>query len=121
MNDSDKPTMAGYDLTQPEYEVDYRLVFLPPDDAFYTFKGHLGESRLLPGRDGPPGAQYLTLPPLMPPSHQLITGYRGSDYEREHAKLSKLFEFDNPESVAAALTDYRDDFVAALQKLGQHQ
>ena len=61
--------MPGAD---PAREVEYRLEFLPQTDAFYTFKGALGERRLLPGRSGPPGADYNTLPAFKPKARQMI-------------------------------------------------
>ncbi len=72
---TDRPFLAAEDVTDPEHELDYALEFLPPDDAFYTFKGFLGERRGLPGRDGPPGADYNTLPALKPLSSQIVMGY----------------------------------------------
>ncbi len=62
-----KPLMTADDITHPHREATYDLHFLAPSDAFYTFKGTLGKRRLLPGRDGPPGADYrdrLTNPNL---------------------------------------------------------
>ena len=53
---------AAPDITEGGREIKYELQFLPPDDAFYVFEGRLGEARRLPGRDGPPGAIYRTLP-----------------------------------------------------------
>ena len=67
-----KPWIAADDITRPGREVDYRLEGLPPDDAFYSFEGFLGERRRLPGRDGPPGADYNALPRLKGPAHQLL-------------------------------------------------
>ncbi len=63
------------DVTDGAGEADYRLDFLPPDDAFYRFEGWLGARRLLPGRDGPPGADYNTWPAFKPPGMQLLTSY----------------------------------------------
>lgn len=68
----DRPMRAADDITEPEREIDYALGFLPPADAFYTFKGYLGEKRLLPGRNGPPGADYNTVPALKPKARQMI-------------------------------------------------
>ena len=48
---------------------------LPKDDAFYTFQGYLGERRRLRGREGPPGADYNTLPSLKPRGVQLLAFY----------------------------------------------
>ncbi|MFO7859325.1 MAG: hypothetical protein R6V11_10480, partial [Ectothiorhodospiraceae bacterium] len=58
----DPPWIAGDDITDPARRVDYELTFLPPADAFYLFRGWLGERRRMPGRDGPPGAFYNTVP-----------------------------------------------------------
>lgn len=70
-----KPLMTADDITEPYREAEYELRFLAPSDAFYTFKGTLGKRRLLPGRNGPPGADYNTLPVLKPLHLQLIAGY----------------------------------------------
>ena len=70
-----RPTMSADDITDPARTVDYELAFLPGSDAFYTFQGYLGERRLLPGRDGPPGARYNTLPQLKPLPAQILGGY----------------------------------------------
>lgn len=66
------PFRIADDITDPAIEVDYALRFLPQTDAFYTFKGFLGEKRLLPGRSGPPGADYNTLPAFKPLHRQMI-------------------------------------------------
>ena len=70
-----RPFMSADDITDPAATVDYELAFLPGSDAFYTFQGYLGERRLLPGRDGPPGARYNTLPGLKPLPAQVLGGY----------------------------------------------
>ena len=56
--------LVAPDITDPVREIDPPLAYLAPADAFYTFRGWLGERRQLPGRDGPPGADYNTLPAL---------------------------------------------------------
>lgn len=66
------PFRIADDITEPATEVDYELRFLPQTDAFYTFKGFLGKKRLLPGRSGPPGADYNTLPANKPLHRQMI-------------------------------------------------
>jgi len=63
---------AFHDVIRPDRAVDYALRFLPPTDAFYSFEGYLGEIRLLPGRDGPPGADFDTLPSMKPLPRQLV-------------------------------------------------
>ncbi|MGB0631659.1 MAG: hypothetical protein ACPGRZ_13295 [Alphaproteobacteria bacterium] len=68
----DAPFRHADDITDPVTEVAYELSFLPPSYAFYMFKGFLGEKRLLPGRSGPPGASYNTLPAFKPLHRQMI-------------------------------------------------
>ena len=70
-----RPMMSADDITDPDRTVDYELAFLPGSDAFYSFHGFLGERRRLPGRDGPPGARYNTLPELKPLPAQILDGY----------------------------------------------
>lgn len=73
--DGKAPWLAADDMTDPAIAIDPTLAFLRPDDAFYTFQGWLGERRSLPGRDGPPGADYNTLPPMKPLVHQMALSY----------------------------------------------
>jgi hypothetical protein len=75
MSGAPRPWLVADDVTEPGAEVDYRLDFLPPADAFYRFAGYLGERRRLPGRDGPPGADYNTLPELKPRVQQMLAGF----------------------------------------------
>ena len=56
------PWTAAHDIVQAGRPIDYALRFLPQTDPFYRFHGRLGARRLLPGRDGPPGADYNALP-----------------------------------------------------------
>ncbi len=60
----DQPTMSGDDVADPAREVEYEMQYVAGDDAFYSFQGFLGDRRLLPGRSGPPGADYDTLPAM---------------------------------------------------------
>lgn len=69
------PTWSADDVTDGQLPLDPALAFLPHDDAFYAFQGWLGERRRLSGRDGPPGADYNTLPPLKPAALQLAWSY----------------------------------------------
>ena len=73
--DGDAPWLAADDITDPAREIEPELTYLPPDDAFYTFQGWLGERRRLPGRDGPPGADYNTLPPMKPLAIQMAMSW----------------------------------------------
>jgi len=109
--------MAGFDITHGEEEQEYQLAFLPTADAFYTFQGRLGEGRKLPGRDGPPGADYVTLPALMPMANRLVSGYRPRDVATEKEKIKALFEGGSFSVNAAGLAAYQRDFIEDLQAL----
>lgn len=83
-----KPWVAGYDLTEAVREAKYELAFIPPDDAFYSFAGFLGERRRLPGRDGPPGADYNSRPAFKRPLVQLVAfNWQEEDQQQMHALL----------------------------------
>lgn len=60
-------------------EVAYELAFLEPCDPFYTSRCMLGQYRpflgLEIGRNGPPGADYYTLPELLPLGALLTASY----------------------------------------------
>ncbi|MBI3605538.1 MAG: hypothetical protein HY202_05875 [Nitrospirae bacterium] len=80
LSGEDPPFFQAYDVTYGRRagggEVGYDLAFLPPCDPFYTAKIMLGGSRPLfgryyIGRDGPPGADYYTIPALLPPGNLL--------------------------------------------------
>ena len=108
-----KPLMAGWDVTHGQREQNYAMRYLPSDDAFYQFKGRLGESRRLPGRDGPPGADYVTLPGLMPWAHRLVSGFRPRSVEQEKAKLAALFDQESFSIKLAGIDAYKQDFIQA--------
>jgi hypothetical protein len=114
-----KPMMAGFDVTHGEEEQDYTLAFMPTADAFYTFQGRLGEGRKLPGRDGPPGADYVTLPALMPMANRLVSGYRPRDVATEKDKIKALFGGGSFSVNADGLEAYQRDFVEDLTALNQ--
>lgn len=82
------PFRIANDITDPAVEVDYDLRFLPQTDAFYTFKGFLGKKRLLPGRSGPPGADYNTLPDHKPWHRQLIA-FHWRDNDEDYVRWFK--------------------------------
>ncbi|MHA1564337.1 MAG: hypothetical protein ACTSX7_03385 [Alphaproteobacteria bacterium] len=70
-----RPRLQADDITHGQSAVSYRLECLPPNDAFYTFRGWLGARRRLPGRTGPPGADYNTIPAFKPMGIQLMAFY----------------------------------------------
>ena len=82
---------AADDITDSHEELNYQVRHLPPSDAFYTFKGFLGERRILPGRDGPPGANYKTLPDFLPPIIQLRLGYWREGNGNDMITLQRAF------------------------------
>ena len=86
--------LTADDITEPASEVSYDLQFLPPADAFYTFKGFLGEKRWLMGRSGPPGADYKTLPEFMPWETQLTLGYWRPGNPRDITRLKRALARD---------------------------
>ena len=87
-----RPTMSADDVTDPVGTVDYELAFLPGSDAFYSFHGFLGERRRLPGRDGPPGARYNTMPALKPLPAQILDGYWREGNEGDWARYQRSRE-----------------------------
>lgn len=88
-----RPLLGADDITEGRMDRDYRLQFLPPDDAFYLFQGFLGERRRIPGRSGPPGASYNIAPALKPRGVQLTAFYwregDAGDLERLDAVLAQ--------------------------------
>jgi hypothetical protein len=96
----DRPWLAADDVTAPEREIEPELRFLPPADAFYVFAGWLGERRLLPGRDGPPGADYNTLPAFKSKAVQLALFYWAEGAADYPAMLAELFADGRPGKIA---------------------
>jgi len=111
---NNKSAMAGFDVTHGQQAISYELAFLPQTDAFYQFKGSLGKGRLLPGRSGPPGADYATLPGLMPRLARMVTGYRAGITDEEIALYAQLFDRENFAIRPQAIKAYKDRFFKAL-------
>ena len=114
-----KPMMAGWDITHGEIEQHYTLKFLPTADAFYMFRGRLGQRRKLIGRDGLRGTNFSTLPELIPLATRLVIGYRPRSLQREKGKLKALFKVNafsvKPKSMRVeALEAYKCDFIKDL-------
>jgi hypothetical protein len=86
-----RPTMSADDITESAAEAEYTLQFLPASDAFYTFKGHLGQKRSMTGREGPPGADFNTLPELKPLAMQLLAGYWHRDDAGDLARFEASY------------------------------
>lgn len=114
LTDKNKPTMAGYDITSGEKELNYKLVYLPHTDAFYRFQGLLGKRRLLPGRSGPPGADYATLPGLLPRHVRMVTSYRTNNVKKEIELFDALFDRENFAIKPDAISAYKDRFFELL-------
>jgi len=76
-----KPWLSADDVTEAQTEARFRLDALPHDDAFYGFKGFLGERRRLQGRSGPPGAEYNIWPSAKGKTTEMLVGYWHEDDE----------------------------------------
>ena len=117
---SDDPPFgrAAPDLTHGRHRVDYALEFLPPNDAFYVFEGRLGEPRRLPGRDGPPGAMYNTLPALQLPETALPLFY----WQPPDAEFAELLKDEGDDGLPSdsARQRLRLRFGAALADVRGH-
>ena len=100
--DGSAPWLAADDVTDPAVEIEPALTFLPPDDAFYTFQGWLGERRRLPGRDGPPGADYNTLPPMKPLVNQMALSWWHEGDRDWLERYEALFRDGRPETIDPA-------------------
>lgn len=118
VGDGEAPWLAADDMTDPAISIDPPLVFLQPNDAFYVFQGWLGERRHLPGRDGPPGADYNTLPPMKPLVHQMALSYW---YEGDFEWLrlyETLFQNGRPSQIDA--TPFIEKIAKDLVECPQH-
>lgn len=111
-----KPMTTADDITDPARQLDYRLDFLPQSDAFYTFKGYLGARRALPGRDGPPGAQYNTWPEFKPLEIQLAMGYWRPGNQGDMARLPKTEDWNEYLAFAAAQGEILRANIACLRR-----
>ncbi len=111
MTGENKPLFGAFDITDGTEETDYSLVFLPPSDAFYGFRGTLGADRMLPGRGGPPGADYNTLPAIKPYATAMAVGWRGETPSEARAKLQALMDgwTVHPEGIQAAIDAFVRD------------
>jgi hypothetical protein len=86
-----RPLLAADDLTDNTAEVAPVLAFLPPEDAFYSFQGFLGERRWPRQRDGPPGAEYNTLPALKPKAVQMLAHYWRDGNREDLARFDRTW------------------------------
>ena len=103
------PWTAGHDVTVVGERVDYRMQYLHGTDPFYRFKGRLGERRSLPGRDGPPGADYNALPAFQDPALQFCA-FRWpdpGDRERLAALQALVTDPDDGDARAWLMADCR--------------
>ncbi|MGI9304585.1 MAG: hypothetical protein ACR2RB_18050 [Gammaproteobacteria bacterium] len=111
------PRLAGDDVTNGVKEVEYELKFLPPADAFYRFQGKLGETRKLPGRDGPPGADYNTIPALKPKATAMVVFYRRPN-DAEYVNLLRAWRGSLDSTLQAdVMARYVERFAEDLQSV----
>ncbi len=107
------PWSSSHDITVAGEPVDYALEYLRETDPFYRFHGHLGERRRLPGRDGPPGADYNTLPAFQDPLLQFCAFRWPEPGERERlSALQTLLATPSNERVREQLMNDCRRFVA---------
>ncbi len=113
LSGEDPPLFRGYDITYGVRaggkEISYDLAFLSPCDPFYTARMMLGEPRPFLGRNigrnGPPGADYYAIPPLLPLGNLLKFSYlrdgdpddiamidRAIDLEKRKIDVVKIME-----------------------------
>ncbi len=110
----DAPWTASHDVVTGAREVDYEVHFLPQTDPFYRFQGQLGASRLLPGRDGPPGADYNTLPAFKDRALQFCAlRWSGKAGTERLAALKRLLESPDAEGPREHLLDGCRTFIQA--------
>ncbi len=113
LSGEDPPLFRGYDITYGiragGKEISYDLAFLSPCNPFYTARMMLGEPRPFLGRNigrnGPPGADYYAIPPLLPLGNLLKFSYlrdgdpddiamidRAIDLEKRKIDVVKIME-----------------------------
>lgn len=110
----DAPWTASHDVVTGARRVDYGVHFLPQTDPFYRFQGQLGASRLLPGRDGPPGADYNTLPAFKDRVIQFCAlRWSGEPGTERLAALERLLESPDAEGPREHLLDGCRSFIQA--------
>jgi hypothetical protein len=114
VNGTDPPFLAADDITEPAREAEYELGFLPPADAFYVFQGRLGERRLLPGRDGPPGADYNTLPAFKPKATEMMLFRWSEGGAKDLAALQGAFGAAGERPTKPDLTAFARQFLEDL-------
>ncbi len=107
------PWTASHDITAGGERVDYTLRFLPGTDAFYRFQGRLGSERRLPGRSGPPGADYNALPAFKSPVDQFcLMRWHEHVSEIRLAALERVLANPDDTDAQRILRDACRDFVA---------
>lgn len=122
----DAPFFKAWDRTYGPnaggQELNYDLSVLSPCDPFYQAKIFLGEPRPLLGfyigRDGPPGADYYTLPKLLPLSKLLKFSYFHEGQKDDITALDRFIDVDNKKMDVDALVSHGEKkFIQDLQKL----
>ncbi|MEO8390141.1 hypothetical protein [Polaromonas sp.] len=98
-----RPWLADEDMTEGRNEVNTTLALLPPSDAFYSFQGFLDARRRLPGRDGPPDADFNPWPVLKPWVSRMLMGFWRVGDEGDRGRLDTGYgRTGRPQDFAAA-------------------
>jgi hypothetical protein len=100
LSGEEAPFLHGYDVTYGIQaggkEISYGLVFLSPCDPFYTATIMLGRPRTLLwwsiGRDGPPGADYYEIAPLLPLGNLLKFSYLHDNDPEDIAMIGRSID-----------------------------
>lgn len=115
--EGEAPWTASHDVVTGEREVDYAVQFLPQTDPFYRFHGRLGAPRLLPGRDGPPGADYNTLPAFKDRALQFCAlRWSGQPDTERLAALERLLASPDAQRPRRRLLDECREFIGGRLK-----
>ncbi|MBI1196183.1 MAG: hypothetical protein GC138_10105 [Gammaproteobacteria bacterium] len=103
LSGDDPPLLRADDVVYGPHsggrEVDYALQYLPDDDPFYRFQGFLGEVRpflgMYVGRSGSPGADYYTLPELLPMEKTMMFSYLHDNDRDDIAAVRRYLKGEN--------------------------
>ena len=114
LSGEDPPFFRGYDITYGlragGKEISYDLRSLSPCDPFYTATMMLGEPRPFlgryVGRDGPPGADYYTVPSLLPLGNLLKFSYLHDGDPNDISMIDGAIDLEREEIDVVEIMEY---------------